>query len=183
MGKRGVVTVRLKAELSCRKCGGFWSHKAGTIATECPFCGAFKDARDRTGQGRGSLKSLERKAKLEEWYADPENRKKRGQKQRELLRKKVFFRICGSIAPKCARCTCDDFRLLEVNHKNGGGNREMQSGKFSTRFYYDIASGKRSVDDLELLCKPCNAIHALELKYGPLPMRVVWSSTTPPKSE
>jgi len=47
--------------------------------------------------------------------------------------------------------------------------------KKSMRFYFDIASGKRKTDDLELLCKPCNAIHCLELKHGPLPMKVVWN--------
>jgi hypothetical protein len=39
--------------------------------------------------------------------------------------------------------------------------------------------GKRTTEDLELLCRPCNALHWLEMKYGPLPMRVVW---TPPES-
>jgi len=28
--------------------------------------------------------------------------------------------------------------------------------------------------ELELLCKPCNAVHALELKHGHLPFRVIW---------
>ena len=91
-----------------------------------------------------------------------------------MLRRRILFRICGSITPRCVRCGCDDERLLEINHIYGGGNRENQKGKFSSRFYYDIANGKRPTDDLELLCKPCNAIHALELKFGSLPMKVVW---------
>jgi hypothetical protein len=33
---------------------------------------------------------------------------------------------------------------------------------------------ERDTADLELLCRPCNAIHYLESKYGPLPLRVVW---------
>lgn len=43
-------------------------------------------------------------------------------------------------------------------------------------FYREIAKLRRAVDDLELLCRPCNAIHYLELKHGPLPFRVVWSA-------
>ena len=34
---------------------------------------------------------------------------------------------------------------------------------------------KRTVDDLELLCRPCNAVHALELLHDPLPFVVVWN--------
>ena len=48
-----------------------------------------------------------------------------------------------------------------------------------TQLYHDIASGKRKTDDLELLCKPCNAIHYLELKFGKLPMRVIWEDSGP----
>jgi hypothetical protein len=61
--------------------------------------------------------------------------------------------------------------MLEINHKNGGGAREVKQGN---RFNCDIISGRRSIDDLEILCKPCNAVHYLELKYGPLPFCVKW---------
>ncbi len=44
------------------------------------------------------------------------------------------------------------------------------------KFYRDIALMRRTVEDLELLCKPCNAVHALELKHGQLPFRVVWEA-------
>jgi hypothetical protein len=62
---------------------------------------------------------------------------------------------------------------LEINHVNGGGGKEMKS--LGNKFYREIARLRRDVEDLELLCRPCNAVHALELKHGPLPFRVVWS--------
>jgi hypothetical protein len=37
-----------------------------------------------------------------------------------------------------------------------------------------IAKMDRDVDDLELLCRPCNAVHYLEMRHGPLPFRIVW---------
>jgi hypothetical protein len=169
------IAIKLKSELLCRKCGASWSYSGSSVITQCPYCGATKDARDRTGAGASHKNAVQRKKSMIAWSEQPENRRARGTKYRILTRKRVFFKVSGSISPVCVRCGCDDTRLLEINHKNGGGAKEMQNGKGSTRFYLDIANGTRDTDDLELLCKPCNAIHALELKYGQLPMRVVWS--------
>ena len=172
MPKRG-ASVKLKSELLCRKCGASWTYTGISVATTCPYCGASKDARDRTGIGATYKNAAKRKESMIEWNS-LENQRARGAKYRVLVRKRVFFRISGSITPQCVRCGCDDTRLLEINHKNGGGGKEMQKGKKSFRFYLDIANGIRTTDDLELLCRPCNAIHALELRFGQLPMKVVW---------
>lgn len=168
------LAANLKSELLCRKCGASWQHTGTSATTQCPYCGTAKDARNRTGEGAKNKNAAKRKESMIAWSDQPENRRARGAKYRTLIRKRVFFKISGSIAPVCVRCGCDDTRLLEVNHKNGGGGKETQGGRSSNRFYLDIANGIRSTDDLELLCKPCDAIHALELRYGQLPMKVVW---------
>ena|SRR3990167_2210919 len=172
--KKREITSKLRSELLCRQCGGVWKHEEKATITYCPYCGAKKCAIDARGEGANTASAKARKSSLIKWYADPVNRKARGKKSRDLLRKRVFFRITGTVDNKCARCGCDDVRLLEINHKNGGGGKETQKGNKVARFYLDIASGKRKTDDLELLCKPCNGIHALEMKYGQLPMKVVW---------
>lgn len=161
----------LRSEVTCRGCGAAWKPTGDRISGHCPYCGKYKDFRIR----KAEPDLAERKKSLVEWSSSESNRKARASLHRVLLRKRVFFRITGSIQPRCVRCGCDDARLLEINHKNGGGGQETQKGKFTTRFYYDIANGYRRTDDLELLCKACNAIHALEMKYGSLPMKVVWS--------
>ena len=74
---------------------------------------------------------------------------------------------------ECVRCGCNDIRLLEVNHKNGGGSQEKKNSKYSNAVL-SVIYGNRKTDDLELLCRPCNHIHYLELKYGKLPMEVKW---------
>lgn len=86
----------------------------------------------------------------------------------------------GIVACKCG---CDKPELLEINHINGGGAKEMREQTVSRckhynnqMFYQDIVQGRRAIDDLELLCKPCNGIHYLELKYGPLPYEIKWKS-------
>ena len=72
----------------------------------------------------------------------------------------------------CVRCGCNDIRLLEINHKNGGGCKELKNGERVHQFYQSILKGERKTDDLELLCKVCNSWHALELKYGKLPYNI-----------
>lgn len=173
MPKRG-YSGPLKSELVCRKCGANWTYTEKAVKAICPYCGAAKDARDRSAEYAQYPNAEARKQAMAVWSKDVANRRARGAARRALLRKRVLFRISGSITPACVRCGCNDVRLLEINHKNGGGNQENQKGKFASKFMHDIATGKRPVDDLEILCKPCNAIHALELRFGPIPMRVVW---------
>ena len=83
--------------------------------------------------------------------------------------KKIDSRLC------CIRCGCDDLRFIEINHKNGDGRNERN--RLGTAFHSDIVFGRRKIDDLELLCKPCNHIHYLELKYGEqIPLKVIWKA-------
>lgn len=83
----------------------------------------------------------------------------------------VFKKINPDL--KCARCGCDDVRFLEINHKYGGGTKEVRSSKRTIHylvFYYN-----RPTNDLELVCRPCNHIHYLEMKFGEkIPLRVVY---------
>jgi len=79
-------------------------------------------------------------------------------------------------AMKCANCGCDEPRFLEVNHINGGGRKEQKTrGTGLTQNpILLIQTGKRGIEDLNLLCKPCNALDHLERVFGKTPFRVVW---------
>ncbi len=68
------------------------------------------------------------------------------------------FRLLGG---KCAHCGETDPRLLDINHKKGGGNKE---GLFGVDMYVAIVNGKRSVEDLELRC--CNGNRLYEYERG-----------------
>ena len=87
-------------------------------------------------------------------------------------------------AMKCANCGCDDPRFLEINHIKGGGNQEHKKrGKNVTRnMILLIYLKKRGIEDLNILCKICNALDYLERKYGHTRLRVVWDKpvTNPP---
>jgi predicted nucleic acid-binding Zn-ribbon protein len=173
------VTVKLMDEVTCRKCGAAWPPSGKALREKCPYCGSMKDVRDRTGYWTKRKDATDRKNAMLAWASVPENARKQHKEYMLLLRKRVFFRITGSIHHWCVRCGCDDFRLLEINHKNGGGRKELLVGRKTKAraFYHAIANGERKTDDLELLCRPCNAIHYLELLHGPLPMKVVWKGS------
>lgn len=76
------------------------------------------------------------------------------------LRRQAMLKISPEL--KCSQCGCDVFEALEINHKNGGGGREYKKVKH-VKFYLRIIKGIRPVDDLDLRCKVCNAVHFLAL--------------------
>jgi len=151
-----------KDAVRCRKCGWCWKPCTGYAHEPCPHCGLSKDVRLRV-----FVPNLKH---LNAWRKQRHGSRKvnwtRAYRQSAIL-------LVGRGVVKCVRCGCDRPELLEINHKNGGGAKEL-TGR-SQQFIRDIVTLRRSTDDLELLCKPCNAIHALELVHGKLPMRVVWS--------
>jgi len=100
--------------------------------------------------------------------------------QKEHHQKKRL-EVLAKIDPdmKCAMCGCDDTRFLEINHIKGGGRKEQESLKktdnnMSTNFVMLIHKGKRSTEDLNLLCRVCNSIDHLERVFGKTGLRVVW---------
>lgn len=74
-----------------------------------------------------------------------------------LIKKRIVEKLGG----KCAKCRTTDIRLLQVNHKNGNGTRELRR-LGSHDFYRLILSGKRATNDLELRCANCNLLYEYE---------------------
>lgn len=79
----------------------------------------------------------------------PERVRENQMKCHHLLRMKAIEYLGG----KCVNCGESDWRCLQFDHINGGGNREKITGKYSEVFR-DILSGKRP--DIQLLCANCN---------------------------
>ena len=95
----------------------------------------------------------------------------------EKIRLEVLARV--DPAMKCALCGCDDTRFLEVNHIKGGGKKEQRGYKeeghnLGHNMILLIHTGKRGLEDLNLLCRACNSIDHLERVYGHSGLRVVW---------
>lgn len=105
------------------------------------------------------------------WKAANREKVNRGERQRYcILRRKALGKI-GLLC--CVNCGCEKYELLEINHISGNGYEERKI-KQTARFYSDIITGKRNTNDLNILCRPCNSIHYLELLHGKLPYRIEW---------
>ena len=94
------------------------------------------------------------------------------------IRTKVFRLIAKSESPRCIYCGCDEMALLQINHKNGGGQQERKSTHTRTGFtFFDaLIRGKRTTDDLEIVCGPDNILHYYKRKYPAIAdkLKVIW---------
>ena len=95
------------------------------------------------------------------------------------IRKLSVFNILGGA--KCKYCGCDDLNALEINHKNGGGNRARRlsrGGKTGGNSLVDeICSGRLSPDVVEVTCRVCNAWHYITKKIGYDKWKITWNQT------
>lgn len=111
------------------------------------------------------------KERARRYHQRPEVREReleQGKKRRMEQRLKVIELFGG----KCIYCGCDNYRALEVNHRNGGGVKERKNLNGGI-FYKKILTGERKTDDLELTCRVCNANHYLR-SIGVDGLKVIW---------
>lgn len=75
-------------------------------------------------------------------------------------RKLKALKIVGE--PKCNQCGCDELSFLEFNHIGGNGCVEWRENKGKPMM--DRVIKGRETDDLEILCRVCNALDYLSRK-------------------
>lgn len=79
-------------------------------------------------------------------------------KNRILKKRKLLFKYLGN---RCINCGFSDWRALQIDHVNGGGNKER---KVNMDKYYKII--RKSIESKEgkyqLLCANCNWIKRYE---------------------
>ena len=83
-------------------------------------------------------------------YKDRRKAVENNRLHRHQLRKAVLAFLGG----KCQHCGFADERALQVDHVNGGGNKERASSRWY-RVYLNILSG---APGYQLLCANCNWI-------------------------
>lgn len=91
----------------------------------------------------------------------PEKVKKARKLQYNNRKLKAMQRVSENAV--CERCGCDELDFLEFNHRNGGGCKEHRENK-NTPIMDRILTNKRDTDDLEIVCRVCNALDYLERK-------------------
>jgi len=72
---------------------------------------------------------------------------------------KARMAVIQSLGGKCLQCGFNDFRALEVHHKDGGGSRERRNRMGTLvndyRYYRQMLT---HLHDYELLCSNCHSI-------------------------
>ena len=174
--RKARTKAELKKRIICKKCNKLFLNDSNKIRIVCPICWNIIDARDRTFYAKKYAEKYPDKAKKRKESMilyDKEHWKERRDKNRKRMRD-VILNIISNNNQICVNCWCDDTRLLEINHINWWGGKEMMKWKKSNAFYWDIYMGRRKTDDLNLLCKVCNSLHYLELKYGKTKHRIIY---------
>lgn len=87
-------------------------------------------------------------------------------RKRHRERKIAALEIISKGRVECANCGCDDVNILEINHINGGGCKEHKAIGKSLRD--SILNGSRNIDDLNVLCRVCNAADFVARKFPDL---------------
>jgi len=116
------------------------------------------------------------KARQAKWVKDWRERNPEKQK---LARKRAYnnrkVKAMNMVAgPVCNQCGCDELDFLEFNHIDGGGCKDWKEN--NGKAMADRVIMGRGVEDLEILCRLCNALDHLSRKNKPQSIRfkVVW---------
>jgi len=64
------------------------------------------------------------------------------------------------LGEKCVKCGNSDFRVLQVDHVNGGGGKERKANKNYSHQLENIV--KKNKENYQLLCANCNIIKIYE---------------------
>lgn len=125
--------------------------------TFCQVCGDFKSRASWGTCGNSECKR--------------ELRQKKTTRNNLNRRLKVMKLLGGAI---CVYCGCDEYKALEINHKNGGGSVEARSG-LRRSLINDLLLGRRNKDDFEITCRVCNAWYYMCHKLGIDKWKIKWN--------
>jgi hypothetical protein len=164
-----IVKSKIKNILKCSNCVYIFKNELkNSILVKCPKCDYLIDSRFRKphkdDEGLKKLKIYKKK--------NYDKLKIRSKEYRWKFRLSVLT-IVGRGVIKCVNCGCTNPRFIEINHKNGGGIKDIRPDPM--KFYYSIKKLERHIDDLELTCRICNTLHYMELLHGKLPYKIIWN--------
>lgn len=70
--------------------------------------------------------------------------------------------VISMMGGKCVNCGLSDHRVLEISHKNDDArwrSRDKWGSGFGRAQHRKMLAGLLPIDDLELLCPNCHALH------------------------
>ena len=83
------------------------------------------------------------------------------QKRRYRELRVKMFEILGD---KCMRCGFSDIRILQFDHKNGGGVKDLKvfGNQNTTMYRYYVEHPDEAKEKLQVLCPNCNWLKRVE---------------------
>ena len=101
---------------------------------------------------------------------NPGEERRKWREQYKKVRERAMERLGGK---QCANCGCDDFSILEVNHINSGGRKELRLRQ-NRQLYRAIMKGEVDLKEYNVLCRICNALHYVQEILGVKGHTVSW---------
>ncbi len=101
---------------------------------------------------------------------DQEEERRKWREQHQIVRRRAMEKLGGL---NCCNCGCDQFPLLEINHLRGGGRQAMKATQ-NRKLYRLIANDKIDLDEYNVLCRVCNAMHYVQEILGIQGHTVIW---------
>jgi hypothetical protein len=101
---------------------------------------------------------------------NPEEERRKWRQQHKLVRERAIERLGGK---QCVNCGCDEFSILEINHINGGGRKALKV-KQNRQLYRDIVNDKVDLNEYNVLCRVCNALHYVQEILGVKGHKILW---------
>lgn len=77
--------------------------------------------------------------------------------------KRVRTRLMNLLGARCNHCGLEDMRILQVDHINGGGLKELKHFKGTNQMYkYYVKNPTIALQKLQLLCPNCNWLKRID---------------------
>lgn len=105
-----------------------------------------------------------RAAKIRKWrkkYSQRKEVKFANRMRAKVRRLESRLEIIKLLGGKCKKCSVSDFRILQIDHVKGGGNKDSKG--FGLAYYRHVLKKIRNGSkDYQLLCSNCNWIKRWE---------------------
>lgn len=122
----------------------------------------YKDPEKRKKYKRDFMRDY-----MKKWrHSHPEEQHKRERRYYANLKRRAMDRLGGA---KCVNCGSEVLSVLEINHKNGGGRKQLATIRAFHNlgiFYRAIINEKVDIKELDVRCRVCNALYYVQETRG-----------------
>lgn len=101
---------------------------------------------------------------------DPDEDRRKWREQHKRVRESAMEKLGGKV---CSNCGCDQISILEINHVFGGGRKALRETQ-NRQLYRAIVNDKVNLNEYNVLCRVCNALHYVDDVLGIKGHQVLW---------